>query len=118
MSLKIYFAKTLTTSDNNSDPALKPHYYANDYQSVKKQVLEVAKLLKLNIVSVDDKYQEILLVKSGNCDIVVTIFRAGASGCRVDLHVNIETGICFGGCKKTIQEFYKVLDPRLIRKGN
>lgn len=117
MSLKTYFAKTLTTTDDNPDVELRPHYYINDYQTIKKRVIETANLLKIQVVDVNDNYQEILLVKSVNCDIIVTIFRAGSSGSRVDLHVNIETGICFGGCKKTIVEFYKVLDPRLNRKG-
>lgn len=118
MSLKTYFAKTLTTSDDNPDVNLKPHYYANDYQTVKKRVLEVANFLKIKVASINDNYQEILLVKSNNCDIVVTIFRAGSAGCRVDLHVNIETGIAFGTCQNTIKEFYKLLDQKLTRKGN
>lgn len=117
MSLKIFFAKTLSTSDNSSETSLKPHYYINDYRTIKKEIITIAEKTNLEIRSIDDKFQEIFLVKSGNCDIVVTIFRAGIAGTRVDLNVNIETSISFGKCKKTIEEFYAELDKRLTRKG-
>lgn len=118
MSLKIFFAKTLSTSDNSIDQSLRPHYYLNDYKTIKNQVLTIAKQNNLEVKSIDDRFQEILLVKSGNCDIVMTIYRAGSSGTRIDLNVDIETAISFGKCKKTIEWVYAQLDSHLTRKGN
>lgn len=118
MSLKVFFAKNLTTSDLSTDLDLKPHYYANDYQTIKKKVLEVAEFLKYQVRAINDEYQEIFIERPGSSDIIITMFRAGSSGYRVDLKVNIQSGISFGGAKKLVVNFYHILDPRLTRKGN
>lgn len=117
MSLKLFFAKNVSTTDDASEQELRPHYYSNDYQTVKKRVLEVAEFLKYEVLSTDDSYQEIFIEKRGSADIIITIFRAGSSGNRVDLKVNIQSGISFGKAKKIISQFYRILDPRLTKKG-
>lgn len=117
MSLKTFFSKSLSTEENSSDQNLRPHYYLNDYQTIKKRILEVAETLKYTVISIDDNYHEIFLENRGYADIIVTIVRSAASGTRIDLKVNIQAAISLGTGEKIIKEFYKALDPKLTRKS-
>lgn len=117
MSLKTFFSKSLSTEENSSIANLRPHYYLNDYQTIKRRILEVAEFLKYTVISVDDNYHEIFMENRGYADIIVTCIRSASSGTRVDLKVNIQAPIALGTSEKIIKEFYKVLDPRLTRKS-
>ena len=117
MSLRTFFAKSLSTDENSSDLNLRPHFYLNDYQTIKKRIIEVAELLKYTVISVDDNYHEIFIENRGFADIIITCIRSATSGTRVDLKVNIQGFMSFGTSEKIIKEFYKALDPRLHRKS-
>ena len=117
MSLKTFFSKNLSTNDNSSIMNLRPHYYLNDYQTIKKRIIEVAESLKYTVVSVDDNYYEIFVENKGYADIIFTCVRTATTGTRVDIKTNIQMFISLGTAEKIIKEFYKQLDQKLNRKS-
>ena len=118
MSFSTFFAKNLSTHEHAKEAELRPHYYANDYETIKLRVREAAAQLKYTVVDINDDYHELFLEKRGVCDLIVTVIRNGVAGNRIDIKVNINTGISFGGAKKAIKEFYSVVDPKLYRRDN
>ena len=60
MSLKTFFAKNLNTDENSTSIDLRPHYYINDYQTIKKRI--VARNNN-NIITIDNEYIPISIIR-------------------------------------------------------
>jgi hypothetical protein len=116
MSLRVFFSKSVSTYENAKEKELCSHVYMNDYQTVRHHIIQASEALGYKVVSIDDNYSEIFVEIKNVQDVVLSIVRVGVSSCRVDLTVNVLSGISFGKAPRIIKEFYNQLDRRLTYK--
>lgn len=110
------FKKHYETGDQVSDSILVTHYYRNNYQQVKKGLLETAETLNFNVTYINDERKEFVL-KRKDCEIIVTVINITPIETTVDFTVNTNGFFSFGKGRKVIDDLYKDLDKRLMFKG-
>ena len=110
------FKKHYETGDQVGDAMLVTHYYRNNYQQVKKGLLETADTLGFNVAYINDERKEFVF-KRKDCEIIVTVINITPIETTVDFTINTYGVLSFGKGRKVIDELYKDLDKRLMLKG-
>lgn len=115
MSLHDYFTNHFETSDEPKDQRLKSHYYNNDYQKTQDIISETLKTYNLNLINVDNNYNE-MLFENKKIKLIVTLSKISLYETRVDLTINTSYLLPFKRNIKIIDELYLALDKKLTLK--
>jgi len=108
--------KHYETRDSATDKMLLTHYYRNNYQQVKKGLLDTANALGFNVTYENDERKEFVF-KRRDCEVIVTVVNITPIETTVDFTVNTFGIFSFGKGKKVIEDLYQDLDKRLMLKG-
>lgn len=112
MGLKDFFNKDLETKDLHSNTECRTHYYKEEYNKVKEEILSYLSSIHAKVANVDDNYGEIL-VETTKYDMIISIKKVTVIEHAVDFKVTMKTMIGANRPAKVIKGYYDQLDQRL-----
>lgn len=106
---------TYETHELHRKEALRTHWYQGSYAQMKEVIFKVADEMGMNVIDVNDTYQEFLL--DGDYDLVIKVCSYGRYEQGVDFNLTTRIFFDFGQGKRLVTEWYRRLGTYLKFKG-
>jgi hypothetical protein len=116
MAFRDFFINEFETSDNAHSPELQTHYYRNDYNRVKAEILQYANHNRFEVISVNDEVKEIFLQKDKQ-DVMMTLVAVTPYEIAIDIRVATYYLIGMRRGLNIIKDIYQSLNKALTLKG-
>ncbi|MBN2541198.1 MAG: hypothetical protein JXB08_06715 [Bacilli bacterium] len=116
MSIKSFFSPSCETREMHVDPALRTHYYRNNFKQVVEGLTKLAEKNNMAVKDINEIHKEIYLIGNG-FDCIVTVSQISPIEAGIDFKINFFSAVGFGRPVKKALKLFKDLAEILNFKG-